>query len=153
MHFVYRSMLITNEQVDYMRAYPKEDPICLAAKDLFLKPVNVVVQIKNEGEIYTGGPLLYRVDGTNGWHEIEVAEIAPKDSETGSSLREYVIPLGIQNFSQSDKPSYVDVDVFKMWVANRSGGHLEKRYFRPNFKYEYYLRSDKQIERVGDVTF
>ena len=153
MHFVYRSALLTNEQVDYMRAHPDEEPVCLAAKDLFLKPVNIVVQIINEGEIYTGGPLYCRIEGENDWHEIDVDEIAPRGSKAGSSSKKYVIPLGIQSVSQGEKPVYVDIDVFKMWVANRPGNHSGKQYFRPNFKYEYYLRSDKQIERVGDVSF
>ncbi len=51
----------------------------------------------------------------------------------------YVIPLGVQNFSQSDKPIHINIDVFNMWVAERSGGRPKSRYFRPNFRCEYYL--------------
>ncbi len=153
MHFVYRPVLLTDEQTDYMRTHPNETPMGLTGKETYMKHVNLVLQIRNEGEIYTGGVLRLHVEGSEDWREIQVSEVAPKNSKDGMSLQEYMIPLGIQNFSQSDKPIHVDIDVFNMWVAERSGGRPKSRYFRPNFRCEYYLRSDAQIERVGDVAF
>ena len=153
MHFVYRPLLLTDEQIDHMKTHPNEELLSLTGKELYMKHVSLVLRIQNKGEVYTGGPLLLRVEGTEGWLEVQVSEIAPKNSKNGMSSQEYVLPLGTQNFSQSDKPIHIDVDVYKMWVANCSGGCPKKQYFRPNFKYEYYLYSDEKIERVGDIAF
>jgi hypothetical protein len=150
--FVYRPLLLTDEQINYMRAHPNETPIRLTGKELYMKNVNLVVRIKNEGEIYTGGPLYLRVEGINKWHEVEVDEIAPKDSKTGESLRDYIIPIGVQNFSQSDKPIDIEMNSYKMWRSNYSGAgekykeNDHKPHFFANIKYEYYLLSDEQID-------
>ncbi len=149
--FVYRPLLLTDEQIDYMRTHPNEAPVRLTGKELYMKNVNLVMRIKNEGEIYTGGPLYLRIEGTNKWHEIEVDEIAPKGSKTGESSRDYIIPVGVQNFSQSDQPINVEVNIYKMWRANHPEAeeeHKENNHeprFLPNIKYEYYLLSDEQV--------
>src|ERR1700722_17238135 len=104
MHFVYRSVLLTDEQTNYVRTHPNEMLMGLTGKETYMKHVNLVLQIRNEGEIYTGGVLRLRVEGSENWREIQISEVAPKNSKDGMSLQKYVIPLGVQNFSQSDKP-------------------------------------------------
>ena len=154
MAFVYRPLLLTDEQVNYMRVHPNETPVHLTGKELYMKNVNLVVQIKNEGEVYTGGPLYLKIEGTDKWHEVEVDEIVPKGSKTGESSRNYIIPIGVQNFSQSDKPVNIEVNIYKMWRANHTGAG--KKYkkddheprFLPNIKYEYYLLSDEQVDSL-----
>jgi hypothetical protein len=148
---VYRPLLLTDEQIDYMRTHPNEALVRLTGKELYMKNVNLVMRIKNEGEIYTGGPLYLRIEGTNKWHEIEVDEIAPKGSKTGESSRDYIIPIGAQNFSQSDQPVNIEVNIYKMWRANHHGAgekYKENDHeprFLSNIKYEYYLLSDEQV--------
>lgn len=152
MAFVYRPLLLTDEQVSYMRMHPNTTPVSLTGKELYMKNVNLVVRIKNEGEIYTGGPLYLRIEGTNKWHEVEVDEIVPKGSRTGESSRDYIIPIGVQNFSQSDKPINIEVNICKMWRANHPGAgekykeNDHKPRFLSNIKYEYYLLSDEQVD-------
>src|ERR1700722_11440275 len=79
--FTYRPLVLTDQQIDYMRIHPNETPIRLSGKETYLKHVNLVMKIQNEGEIYTGGPLYLKIEGANEWHEIEVEEIAPKNSK------------------------------------------------------------------------
>lgn len=153
MHFIYHSRLLSDQQLDHMRMHPHEEPLSLTGKELYMQHVNLILRIQNEGDIYTGGSLLVKVEGTEVWHEIQVSEIAPKNSRNAKSFHEYVLPLGVQNFSRRDKPIHIDVDVHKMWVASHSGGPPKTQYFRPNFKYEYYLHSNEKIERIGDVAF
>jgi len=150
--FIYRPLLLTDEQVDYMRTHPNETPTRLTGKELYMKPVNLVLRIQNDGEIYTGGPLYLRINGINKWHEIEVDEIAPKNSKTGESSKDFVIPIGMQNFSQSDKPVDIEVNIYKMWRANYSGAGAKYQNndhqprFLPEVKYDYYLLSDEQVD-------
>lgn len=150
--FKYHPLLLTDEQVDYMRAHPNEAPVRLTGKETYLKHVNLVLRIQNDGEIYTGGPVYLRIEGTSEWHEIEVDEIAPKGSKTGESSRDYIIPIGVQNFSQSDQPIPVDMNIYKMWEANYA--HAGEKYkendhkprFLPSIAHEYYLLSDEQVD-------
>ncbi len=153
MHFVFRPTLLMDEQVDYVRAHPDEAPLCLTGRELYMKHVNFVLQIQNEGEIYTAGSLFLRAEGTEEWHEIWVSELAPKNSKNGMSSQEYIIPLGIQDFSQSDQPIHIDVDAYKMRISNHPGSCFKKRRFAPHFRYECYLHADRQTEHVGDVSF
>jgi len=113
MHFVYEPFLLSDEQVDYMNNHPNEALAPLPAKDLYMKHVNVVIRVRNKGEIYTKGPLYWRI-GEGKWQKIDVEEISPMNSKDGVSSRTYVIPYGIQNFSQSEKSVYIQTEIMKM---------------------------------------
>jgi len=113
MYFIYNSYLISDEQASHIKNHPDEEPVRLPAKDLYMKNVNVVIRIKNEGEIYTKGPLFWRIDEGE-VHKIHIEEISPKNSKEGVSSRTYIIPFGIQDFSQSDKPIYIQMGTTKM---------------------------------------
>jgi hypothetical protein len=85
--------LLNDEQVLESLMHPQTELQQPPQKELFLKNVNVVLRIKNQGEAIAWGTLAYKVGHIN-WLKIDV-KLPSINSKNNLLFYEYVIPIGI----------------------------------------------------------
>jgi hypothetical protein len=85
--------LLNDEQVIQSLTRPQMEIQQPPRKELFLKNVNVVLRIKNQGKAAAWGTLAYSIDHIN-WSKIDV-HLESIHSKNNAPFYEYVIPIGI----------------------------------------------------------
>lgn len=97
-----KAYLLNDEQAAQLLMHPDREIQQPPQKDLFLKNVNVVLRISNQGSISPWGTLAYSIDGGTYWFKIDIKEIPASNSE--KQVYDYVIPVGIVVPFNNDKP-------------------------------------------------
>jgi hypothetical protein len=85
--------LLNDEQVLESLKHPQTELQQPLQKELFLKNVNVVLRIKNQGGAVVWGTLAYSIDHIN-WLKIDI-DLNPINSKNKKPFCEYVIPIGV----------------------------------------------------------
>jgi len=98
---VIKPYLLTDKQTIYWLSHPEEEIQQPRNRELFLKNLNVVLRIRNDGDAVAWGTLAYSLDNTNWWKiDLRVAPIRPEDT---TSFHEFVIPMGRVGFYKNDE--------------------------------------------------
>ena len=93
-----KSYILTDEQAAWVLAHPEEEVKQPTQKELYLKPVNIVIRIKNKS--YAWGTLAYRFKNHN-WNCIDVDFSRPSKIE--EQYYNFVLPKGILIADNSDE--------------------------------------------------
>ena len=84
--------LLNDEQAAQLLLRPEQEIQQPPQRDLYLKNVNLVLRISNQGGTGPWGTLAYSIDGGAHWFKIDIKEIPPSNSK--KQTYDYVIPLG-----------------------------------------------------------
>ena len=95
--------LLNDEEVIQLLMHPEQEIQQPPQKDLFLKNVNMVLRISNQGGAVADGTLAYRIYEDGHWFKLDVV-ISPSDRKNSKQVYDYVIPLGVAVFFENDKP-------------------------------------------------
>ncbi len=98
-----KAYLLNDEQAAQLLMHPDREIQQPPQKDLFLKNVNVVLRISNQGEVAAWGTLAYCLYEDGHWFQLEV-DVPSSKSEMNKQVYDYVIPVGIVVPFNNDKP-------------------------------------------------
>ncbi|HSX04127.1 MAG TPA: hypothetical protein VLG76_05300 [Rhabdochlamydiaceae bacterium] len=99
--------LLNDDQVIEMLTHPEQEVQQPPQKDLYLKNVNLVLRIKNDGGSAVWGVLAYRVFENGNWFRVEV-NVPSSKREINKQVYDYVIPLGVVvPFNNNNLPEHI----------------------------------------------
>lgn len=100
--------LLNDAQVIQLLSHPEKEIEQPPQKDLYLKNVNVVLRIKNQGGIGAWGTLSYKLH--NNWLKIDLKYIPPVDRKINKPVYDCVIPIGVAvPFDNDDLPDPIQI--------------------------------------------
>jgi len=104
--------LLNDEQVLHLLSHPEEEIQQPPQRELYMKNVNVVLRIQNQGHTEPWGSLAYSTNPPYFWDKIDV-KIPSMYGKRGKPYFDFVIPIGIEVLFNNDELPPIEV----RWIS------------------------------------